>query len=749
MTATAVTFPGDKGGDDQPHVRIVTERGDIVVRLYPDRAPATVAAFMAAVDAGAYRASVFGRTVRADNDRGTPPIEVIQGYCVAPTQNPTLPHEPTSQTGLPHKDGTISLPRQDGGSGSPYSFFICLGDQPALDAGGGRTKDGLGFAAFGEVVQGLDVARAIHAMAAHGETDHPFLDGQILDPAVAIHHIGRVTTDPAAALARLAEDVWAYRVREFPTEASSAGEVEAGSRLDGASEQDHARRATECGAMLARADAIAESALKPDEGITLALLRGQLQAEVDGYRLGGRYAPVLFPMAFFDLPDYLIQQTALDTARQRDDFAARLAAIPRFIADNLALLETGFARGFRLPTPLLPRILSMLDAHLSADGLAAKMTGRLSQFGLAGSAEGDRLLDILAQEVLPALRLVRDRFDALGTQELTDAVGLCAQAGGRDWYLHCVQVQTSLTIDPDRIHAVGVEEVARINAEIEAVLAEMGRPGERAAVAAELDARLAKDGDELLERTRALAKRIDGLIPRLIGRTPRSTYGVEPMTPAASTGLPPALALPGPADRSMPGVYLLTALPEKCPLHLLVPLTLHEAWPGHLMQLALAQELEALPAFRRHGWTSYNGYVEGWALYCERLGRDIGLYEDPRDRFGLLSFEMWRAARLVVDTGIHWLGWTRDAAIDYMADHCFLPRATIESEVDRYIGMPAQALSYKMGERVIAALRQKAEAACGTDFSLRAFHDAILAMGPVSLDLLETGMTRWIEEQAA
>ncbi|HKT53910.1 MAG TPA: DUF885 domain-containing protein, partial [Caulobacteraceae bacterium] len=267
----------------------------------------------------------------------------------------------------------------------------------------------------------------------------------------------------------------------------------------------------------------------------------------------------------------------------------------------------------------------------------------------------------------------------------------------------------------------------------------------RAAVAAELEARIAPDAASLLKQVRALAKQIDGLLPRLFGRLPRITYAVEQFTADASAALPPALAQPAPADRATAGVYWLTALPERCPEHLHVPLTLHEAWPGHLMQFALAQEQESLPAFRRHGWSEYNGYVEGWALYCERLGEELGLYRDPADRFGLLSFELWRAARLVVDTGLHWNGWGRDQAIEYMVENTFLPRGTIEAEVDRYIGMPAQALSYKLGERTITALRAEAEAALGDRFALRDFHDELLALGPVSLDALQGHMRRWIE----
>lgn len=390
----------------------------------------------------------------------------------------------------------------------------------------------------------------------------------------------------------------------------------------------------------------------------------------------------------------------------------------------------------------------MFDSDLAEDGLSASIGAR---FSITIPGADANLLDeqrhraaFLVTDVLaPALREVRDSiagFDA----ELTEEIGLSSQPGGREYYRFKVRQQTSTDLEPDAIHAIGMAEVARIQAELDAVLQVMGRPGERDAVAAKLEACIAPDAEALLNYTRAYAKRIDGLLPRLFGRMPRITYGVEQFTASASESLPPALAQPAPADRSMPGIYWLTASPAKLPLNLVPALTLHEAWPGHLMQLSIAHELDHLPAFRRHLWQDYNGYVEGWALYCERLGDDLGLYDDPADRFGLLSFELWRASRLVIDTGIHWLGWSRSQAVDYLDANCFVPRSVCESEVDRYIGMPAQALSYKMGERVISGLRVEAKAAFGHCFSLRAFHDMILALGPVSLSELQRRVRNFI-----
>ncbi|HKP79800.1 MAG TPA: DUF885 family protein [Phenylobacterium sp.] len=740
----------------RPIIRIVTALGDLVIQLDADRAPRSVAAFLEQVDSGRYDGGSFGRIVRADNDRGLPTIQVVQGACAEGVPLiADVPLETTEATGLLHEDGVISLPREDGGCSSPQGFFLCVGRQPALDLGGGRTADGLGFAAFGRLVKGADVLRAIHGVQTSDEAPVAYLRGQIAAPPVPIYRIGREAKSPAAQLDQLAEDYWRFRVREFPTEASAAGLTTENRRLEGASETDHERRARVAETLLARARGLDVEALGEATRTTLSLLTGQLQSIIAAYQLQEHRRPRLFPFGFADLPDQLAQTTSLDTFPDRQDFAARLQATPAFIEESVALLRAGLKDGHRIPRVLVPRILAVLDSHLSADdGLAARVARRLAPD--VGSMPADRVAEqrqriaaIVVEEVLPAVAGFRTFMAALGPEALTDDIGLSAQPEGRAYYRYKVRQQTSLELDPDAVHAMGLEEIDRIHAELEDVLATMGRPGERAAVAAELEARTAADAASLLTEVRALAKRVDGLLPRLFGRMPRITYAVEQMTAAASAALPPALAQPSPADRSMPGIYWLTALPERCPRHLLVPLTLHEAWPGHLMQFALANERDDLPAFRRYGWTEYNGYVEGWALYCERLGRDLGLYEDPSDGFGLLSFELWRAARLVVDTGLHWKGWSREAAIQFMVENTFLPTPTIEGEVDRYIGMPAQALSYKVGERAITALRAEAEAALGERFSLRGFHDELLGLGPVSLDTLGAHMRRWIQNREA
>ncbi|WP_299006033.1 DUF885 family protein [uncultured Caulobacter sp.] len=737
-----------------PKVRIVTALGDLVVELAADRAPKSTAAFLRAVDSGAYDGGAFSRIVRADNDQGSPPIEVVQASChPATVTTADVPVETTSVSGLRHEDGAISLARRDGGDATAHSFFISVGSQPGLDQGGGRTDDGLGFPAFGRMVEGLDVLQAIHGIQTGQEAPVAYLRGQLaLEPA-PIYRIGREGEGAAAQLAQLAEDYWRFRVWEFPSEATAAGVKSENHRLDGAAEGDWARRARVAGLMAARARLIESGGLDEAQATTLSLLIGQLTSIVEGYALGAHRRPMLFPFGFADVADQLAQSTPLDGLQDREGFAARLQRVPGFIAENLALLRAGLDEGVKIPRVLVPRIKTLLDSQLAEQGgLVARIAQRLIHDAEGGAADENaalraRIATILTEEVLPAIRAFKAFIEALEDEALTDEVGLSSQPGGRHYYRYKVRQQTSINLEPETIHARGLEEIDRISAELDGVLSEMGRPGERTLVAAELEALISQNAELLLAKVRAFSKKVDGLLPRLFGRMPRITYAVEPLPVASSQALPPALAQPSPADRSMPGVFWLTSAPERCPHHLIVPLTLHEAWPGHLMQLALAHELDDLPAFRRYGWADYNGYVEGWALYCERLGYELGLYDDPTDRFGLLSLELWRAARLVVDTGLHWKGWSRQQAITFMLANTFLPQANIEAEVDRYIGMPAQALSYKIGERAISGLRGEAQATLGDSFSLRDFHDELLGLGPVSLEALGAHMQRWINRK--
>jgi uncharacterized protein (DUF885 family) len=344
------------------------------------------------------------------------------------------------------------------------------------------------------------------------------------------------------------------------------------------------------------------------------------------------------------------------------------------------------------------------------------------------------LLEFFTKEYLPGARAT------IGASELPD---------GRRYYAWLVRRYTTLDVTPEDVHAIGEREVSRIRGEMDGVIRDVAFQG-RFADFLELlrtDPRFyAKTPEELLEKASRIAKRIDGALPSLFKRLPRQPYGVEPVPPDLAPKYTGGRYVGAPLDGTRAGTYWVnTYALETRPLYTLEALTLHEAVPGHHLQIALAKELEGLPAFRRYGYV--NAFGEGWGLYSEHLGLEAGFYTDPYSNFGRLTYEMWRACRLVVDTGIHAMGWTRPQAIDYMAANTALSLHEITTEVDRYISWPGQALAYKMGELKIRELRAKAEEALGSRFDVRAFHDAVLANGSVPLGVLEEQIDAFIAER--
>ena len=322
---------------------------------------------------------------------------------------------------------------------------------------------------------------------------------------------------------------------------------------------------------------------------------------------------------------------------------------------------------------------------------------------------------------------------------------------GRAFYINRIRHFTSLDLTPEEIHKIGLAEVERIKGETLEVIREVGFKGDFKEFLAFLrtDPQFyAKTPEELLPRAAWIAKKMDGKLPALFRTLPRQPYTVEPVPDHMAPKYTSGRYVEAPAGSTQSGIYWVNTYKlDSRPLYNLEALTLHEAVPGHHLQIALGHELEQLPNFRRYYYISAFG--EGWGLYSEWLGLEAGFYTDPYNNFGRLTYEMWRACRLVVDTGLHAMGWTRQQAIDYLAGNTALPLHEVETETDRYISWPAQALSYKLGELKIKELRRKAEAALGQSFDVRAFHDAVLGSGAVPLDVLEKNIDRFITEEAA
>ena len=358
----------------------------------------------------------------------------------------------------------------------------------------------------------------------------------------------------------------------------------------------------------------------------------------------------------------------------------------------------------------------------------------------------ERLLD---DRVLPALDDLVATLRGPVLARARDSLGLCADRNGDPLYRTLCRQFTSLDMAPEDIHVLGLAEVERLREDQLRLARDAGHASLeefRAFLHASPQFR-ASSSETHLASVRALCKRIDGEIPGFFATLPRISYGVELIPEARADSTPPAYAQPSPGDASRPGIFWITPQLEKCPTYLYPSLALHEAWPGHLMQIALMQEQADLPAFRRFGALKYTACIEGWAMYCEWLGEEMGIYDSAAERFGRLDMEMWRAVRLVLDTGLHLMGWDRQRAVDYMGEHVSLAPEAIAAEVDRYIALPGQALAYQLGNRAMRRLRARAEDALADRLDLRRFHDELIRCGPVSLAVLESVVDDWIQGQ--
>jgi uncharacterized protein (DUF885 family) len=343
-----------------------------------------------------------------------------------------------------------------------------------------------------------------------------------------------------------------------------------------------------------------------------------------------------------------------------------------------------------------------------------------------------RFLNFMREEYVPAAR---------------GEIAASALPRGREFYRHRVRRFTTLDLTPEEVHQRGLAEVERIGREMRTAIERSGFKGDFAAFVDHLrtDEQFYADSpEELLKEVAYVLKRIDGQLPKLFGKLPRTPYGIREVPAYIAPRTTTAYYMQPTGDGTEAGFYYVNTYNLRSrPLYEIEALSLHEAVPGHHLQLALQQELENLPNFRR--FSGFTAFVEGWALYAERLGLELGFYQDPYSDFGRLSYEMWRACRLVVDTGMHYLGWTREQAIDFMAKHTALSMHNIRSEVDRYIAWPGQALAYKTGELKIRELRQLAEEKLADRFDVRQFHDVALGSGSVPLDVLEENVRRWME----
>ncbi len=561
-------------------------------------------------------------------------------------------------------------------------------------------------------------------------------------------------SEPSAQLADLAQRYWKLECFESPFSAILAGQSTDDAVLFRESPADHDRRAERAAALLKESQSVSSSRLDPQDHATLTLLRRELQRIVDFHRVNAHLRPSLFPAG----PDfnlvYFANSASANTAQAAELFVERLATVKEYVADLKACLRQGQAAGFKYPGLVLERGAAAAQANTAAELSDSPFLGPLLRSPVRDTDEVRKHLSdarrLVEQEVLPELR----GYAAFLTDELEktsrESLACTDDPAGPEFYELLVSHYTSLDSSADEIHELGLSEVERVGEEMAAVAAEAGYEGRledyRAFIGSD-PSFYATSLEEHHNTVLALCKRIDQHIPAYFGRIPRITYSVRCIPEDMSENLPPAYAQPSPADNSAPGIYWISSLLEKCPTYLYPSITLHEAWPGHLMQIALMQEQTDLPAFRRNGALKYTACIEGWAMYCENLGEELGMYRTPHEKMGRLIGEMWRSVRLVVDTGIHTRGWSRQQAIDYLARLAPMPQPMVEAEVDRYIALPGQALAYQPGNLKFRELRQRAERELGSRFDIRSFHDQLIAAGPVTLPVLDNLTQHWLDQQ--
>jgi uncharacterized protein (DUF885 family) len=556
---------------------------------------------------------------------------------------------------------------------------------------------------------------------------------------------------PAQQLAALIDAQWQADLRADPLLATQSGDARYNDRLPLATAAEFERQARADGEFLGRLRRIDRAALSPADRLNRDLLEFVLRHRVALAPFRGWRIPLVSDEGFHIEVTRMADGVPMRAVRDYEDYLRRLAAIPAYFRDHIANLRSGLADGFTLPAAILPGVQAVIAAQQFPSAEASPFYapfGRLpdsiapaerARLAAAGAAT-------IASAVLPAYAELQRFFAEEYAPRARASVGARDLPDGERYYAALVRYFTNLDVTPEEVHAIGLREVARIHGEMEAVIRETGFAGDFAAFLAFLRSDpqfYARTPDELLKDASYLAKQIDGRLPGYFGHLPRLPYSVEPVPADIAANYTGGRYVPPPVGGTRGGQFWVnTYALEKRPLYVLPSLTLHEAVPGHHLQGALAQELEHVPPFRRNLYP--HAFGEGWGLYAEKLGIEMGMYRTPYEQFGRLTYEMWRACRLVVDTGLHAKGWSRQQAQDYLAANTALSLHEVRTEVDRYIAWPGQALAYKMGELKILELRARAHRELGERFDLRAFHDAVLGNGGVPLPVLEQQIDAYI-----
>ncbi len=558
---------------------------------------------------------------------------------------------------------------------------------------------------------------------------------------------------PSEDFEALLDEAWEWQLKENPMMASGLGDRRYNDQWTDNSIQAIKRRQDETREFLRRAYAIDRAALSEDDQLNYELFRRSLQDRVDLFKFDSHLIPFYQRGGVQNL-DSNTSRLRFVTVKDYEDWIARLGQIDVVIDQNIDLAEAGRKAGMMSPKILMGRIPNQIAAQLVDEPeespffkVFAEMPDTISDDDQARLRAQAR--SVIDETVLPAYRELNEYFVDTYLPNSRDTIGLSELPNGKEWYELRARQFTTTQMTPDDIHRIGLNEVARIRGEMQKIIDSLDFGGDfnDFLIYLRTDPQFYFDNPEdLYQAYLATSKRIDPELVNLFGILPRMPYGVKPIPDSIAPDTTTAYYSRPAADGSRAGTYWVNLYkPEVRPKYEIEVLSVHEAMPGHHLQLALQQELGDMPNFRR--FMGFTAFVEGWGLYSESLGPDLGLYKDPYSQFGALTYEMWRAVRLVVDTGMHHRGWTRQQAIDFFKDNAAKTELDIVNEIDRYIGWPGQALAYKIGQLKIKQIRQRAETALGDDFDVRAFHDELLGAGALPLDLLEQRMDTWLESQ--
>jgi uncharacterized protein (DUF885 family) len=543
----------------------------------------------------------------------------------------------------------------------------------------------------------------------------------------------------AARLHGLFDREWDYRMERDPVEASLLGDRRWNDRWPDASPESFDRERTRYEEFLKELQAIDPAALSAADRLNYDLFQYELKVRLEGYPHEWHLVP-MSTLGGIQMSGNIAERLRFETVKDYEDWIARLRAFPGYVDQTLALMQRGIEKKRIQSRPVVQRLQSQVGKLIVEDPTRSPFHDPFEKIPAGLGAERERLVaagrQSIDQSVKPALQKLKAFLDGPYWTAAPERPGVGHLPGGKELYAYLARYSTTTDLGAQAIHDIGLREVARIRGEMEALQKEVAFAGTLPQLFEHLrsDAQFQfKTPEEVLEKTRAAAKRIDPTVVKLFRSLPRMPYGIEPIPEAQAADSPPYYERPA-ADGSRAGAYYVNTLrPEQT--WNTVAVALHETIPGHHFQIALAMELGELPKFRRFG--GYTAYVEGWGLYAEFLGEELGQYDDPYQRFGRLANEMWRAVRLVVDTGLHALAWDRQKAIDFFKAQTPTGEDAIAAEVDRYIAVPGQALAYKIGELKIKELRARMQQRLGDRFDVKEFHDVVLLSGAIPLAVLE------------